>query len=296
MPDADKSQAEKKDFGIGIPMETPGYFLKGSAHLQWGMKNRLARIFNPKSGRTVMLAFDHGYIMGPTTGLERLDLAVPPLIPYVDCLMCTRGGLRTCINPDVQKPVVMRCSTGATLLRDLSNECIGVTLEDAISMNAAAVTTQVCIGAEYERETLENLSYLVNEGNRYGIPTLGVTAVGKEMVRDARYLGLACRVVAEVGAHFVKTYYCEPGFDEVVAGCPVPVVIAGGKKLPELDALKMAYKAIDQGAMGVDMGRNIFAADDPAAMAQAVGAVVHKLETPEKAFDFYTTLKNEKRS
>jgi len=296
MPDADKTQAEKKDFGLGIPMETPGYFLKGSAHLPWGMKNRLARIFNPQSGRTVMLAFDHGYIMGPTTGLERLDLAVPPLIPYVDCLMCTRGGLRTCINPDVQKPVVMRCSTGATLLRDLSNECIGVTLEDAISMNAAAVTTQVCIGAEYERETLENLSYLVNEGNRYGIPTLGVTAVGKEMVRDARYLGLACRVVAEVGAHFVKTYYCEPGFDEVVAGCPVPVVIAGGKKLPELDALKMAYKAIDQGAMGVDMGRNIFAADDPAAMAQAVGAVVHKLETPEKAYDLYNTLKNEKRS
>ncbi len=292
MPDADKaSGGEKKDFGIGIPLETPGFFLKGSAHLYWGMKNRLSQIFNPKSGRTVMLAFDHGYIMGPTTGLERIDLAVPPLLPYIDCMMCARGALRACIQPEVRKPLVMRCSTGATLLRDLSNECIGVTVEEAVALNAAAITTQVCIGADYEKETLANLAYLINEGNRYGVPTLGVTAVGKEMVRDARYLGLACRVVAEVGAHFVKTYYCEPGFDEVVAGCPVPVVIAGGKKLPELDALKMAYKAVDQGALGVDMGRNIFAAESPTAMAQAVGAVVHDLEKPEKAFQLYNDLK-----
>jgi len=292
MPDVDKqSGGEKKDFGIGIPLETPGFFLKGSAHLYWGMKNRLSRIFNPKTGRTVMLAFDHGYIMGPTTGLERIDLVVPPLIPHVDCLMCARGALRACIQPEVRKPVVMRCSTGATVLRDLSNEVIGVTVEEALALNAAAITAQACIGAEHEKETLANLAYLINEGNRYGLPTLGVTAVGKEMARDARYLGLACRVVAELGVHFVKTYYCEPGFDEVVAGCPVPIVIAGGKKLPELDALKMAYKAVDQGALGVDMGRNIFAADDPVAMAQAVGAVVHKLETPEKAFQMYNDLK-----
>ncbi|MBW7864228.1 MAG: 3-hydroxy-5-phosphonooxypentane-2,4-dione thiolase [Candidatus Hydrogenedens sp.] len=292
MPDAEKSQGgDEKNYGIGIPMETPGFFLKGSAHLYWGMKNRLSQIFNPKSGRTVMLAFDHGYIMGPTTGLERLDLVVPPLIPHVDCLMCTRGGLRTCISPEVRKPVVMRCSTGATVLRELSNEVIGVTVEEALALNASAITAQACIGAEFERETLDNLAYLINEGNRYGLPTLGVTAVGKEMVRDARYLGLACRVIAELGVHFVKTYYCEPGFEEVVAGCPVPVVIAGGKKLPELDALKMAHKAIDQGAMGVDMGRNIFAAGDPVAMAQAVGAVVHTLETPEKAFQLYNDLK-----
>ena len=292
MPDADKSAgAERNDYGIGVPMETPGFFLKGSAHLYWGVKNRLSQIFNPKSGRTVMLAFDHGYIMGPTTGLERLDLVVPPLIPHVDCLMCTRGGLRTCISPEVRKPVVMRCSTGATVLRELSNEVIGVTVQEALALNAAAVTAQACIGAEFERETLANLSYLINEGARYGLPTLGVTAVGKEMVRDARYLGLACRVIAELGVHFVKTYYCEPGFEEVVAGCPVPVVIAGGKKLPELDALKMAYKAIDQGAMGVDMGRNIFAADDPVAMAQAVGAVVHELAAPERAFELYNDLK-----
>lgn len=295
MPDNEKTQgSDAKDYGVGIPMETPGFFLKGSTHLYWGMKNRLSRIFNPESGRTVMLAFDHGYIMGPTSGLERLDLVVPPLIPHVDCLMCARGALRACIRPEVNKPVVMRCSTGATVLKDLSNEVIGVTVEEALGLNAAAVTTQVCIGAEYERETLENLAYLINEGNQYGLPTLGVTAVGKEMVRDARYLGLACRVIAELGAHFVKTYYCEPGFETVVAGCPIPVVIAGGKKLPELDALKMAYKAIDQGALGVDMGRNIFAADDPVAMAQAVGAVVHRLEKPEQAFALYNDLKANK--
>jgi len=294
MPESNEKQdAEQKDFGIGIPQETPGFFLKGSAHLPWGMKNRLSRIFNPRSGRTVMLAFDHGYIMGPTTGLERIDLSIPPLIPHVDCLMCTRGALQTCIRPETHLPVVLRCSTGATVLKDLSDEVIGVTLEDAIRLNAAAVTTQVYIGGEHEKETLDNLAHLINEGNRYGIPTLGVTAVGREMARDARYLGLATRVIAELGAHFVKTYFCEPGFDEVVAGCPVPVVIAGGKKLPELDALKMAYQAVDQGALGVDMGRNIFMADSPTAMAQAVRAVVHENKKPQEAFDLYQTLKNE---
>jgi len=294
MPDDEGKKKEgEKDFGIGIPMETPGFFLRGSAHLYWGVKNRLSRIFNPKSGRTVMLAFDHGYIMGPTTGLERIDLSIPPLIPYVDCLMCARGALRACISPEVDKPVVMRCSTGATLLRDLSNEVIGVTVEEAVALNASAITTQVCIGAEHEKETLANLAYLVNEGNRYGVPTLGVTSVGKEMVRDSRYLGLACRVIAEVGAHFVKTYYCEPKFDEVVAACPVPVVIAGGKKIPEMDALDMAYKAMDQGALGVDMGRNIFAAESPTAMAQAVASVVHENMKPKEAFDMYNTLKAE---
>lgn len=294
MPDADKSNvAKSKNFGIGVPAETPGFFLKGSAHLGWGMKNRLSQIFNPETGKTVMLAFDHGYIMGPTSGIERIDLSIPPLIEHVDCLMCTRGGIQSCISPAVDKPFVMRSSTGATLLKDLSNEVIGVDIEDAVRMNASAITCQVCIGAEYEKETLANLSYLINQGNRHGIPTLGVTAVGKEMVRDSRYLGLATRVIAENGAHFVKTYYCEKGFDEVVAGCPVPIVIAGGKKLPELDALKMAYNAIDQGALGVDMGRNIFLADDPLAMVQAVSAVVHKNEDPDKAFDMYNTLKNE---
>jgi putative autoinducer-2 (AI-2) aldolase len=294
VPDADKQAVDTKDFGLDIPMQTPGFFLRGSAHLNWGMKNRLSRIFNPASGRTVMLAFDHGYIMGPTTGLERIDLTIPPLTEYVDCLMCTRGALQSCIGPETNKPVVLRCSTGATLLKDLSNEVIGVTIEDAVRFNAAAITTQVCIGAKYEKETLGNLAQLINEGDRHGIPTLGVTAVGKEMARDARYLGLAVRVIAELGAHFVKTYYCEPGFDEVVAGCPVPVVIAGGKKLPEADALAMACRAIDQGAAGVDMGRNIFQADDPVAMVQAIRAVVHEDAKPQEALELYNTLQAER--
>jgi putative autoinducer-2 (AI-2) aldolase len=285
---------EKKNFRSDVPMDTPGFFLRGSAHLGWGMKNRLSRIFNPQTGRTVMLAFDHGYIMGPTSGLERVDLDIPPLIPYVDCLMCTRGALRSCIPPETNKPVVLRSSAGATILKELSDEVIAVTVEDAVRINASAITAQVYIGGEHERDTLDNLAYLINEGSRYGILTLGVTAVGRDMVRDSRYLGLACRVVAELGCHFVKTYYCEPGFDEVVAGCPVPIVIAGGKKLPELDALEMAYKAIDQGALGVDMGRNIFCADDPAAMVQAVRSVIHENMKPEEAYDLYNTLKSER--
>lgn len=292
MPDAQgKSEDKAKDFFVDVPFETPGFFLKGSAHLDWGMKNRLSRIFNPKDGRTVMLAFDHGYIMGPTSGIERMDLAIPPLIPHVDCLMCTRGALKTCIDPTVNKPVVLRSSAGATVLKELSNEVIGVTLEDAIRFNAAAVTCQCYVGGPFEKESLANLCHLVNEGNRYGVPTLGVTAVGRELVRDARYLGLAGRVIAELGAHFNKTYYCEPGFDEVVAGTPIPVVIAGGKKLPEADALAMAYKAIDQGAVGVDMGRNIFLAEDPAAMAAAIRAVVHDNLKPGQAFELYNDLK-----
>ena len=294
MPGGDKKNEDAaKDFAVGVPMETPGFFLRGSAHLGWGMKNRLSRIFSPVTGRTLMLAFDHGYIMGPTSGLERLDLGIPPLIPHVDCLMCTRGALQSCISPTAGKPVVLRCSTGATILKELSDEVIGVTVEDALRLNASGITTQVYVGGEHEKATLDNLARLINEGNRHGVPTLGVTAVGREMVRDSRYLGLATRVIAELGAHFVKTYYCEPGFDEVVAGCPIPVVIAGGKKLPELEALTMAYRAIDQGAAGVDMGRNIFLADDPVAMARAVRAVVHENMRPEAAFDLYKTLKSE---
>ena len=295
MPEAEPKQ-EKKDFGVKIPMkQTPAFYLRGSEGLEWGMKTRLSRIFNPKSGRTVMLAFDHGYIYGPTTGLERIDLTILPLIPYVDVLMCTRGALRACVPPDTGKPVCLRASTGASILKDMSYEMIGVDIDDAIRLDAAAITCQVCVGAEHEHETLANLSQLINAGMRCGIPTLGVTAVGREMVRDSRYLGLATRIIAELGAQFVKTYYCEENFDEVVAGCPIPIVIAGGKKLPELDALQMCYNAIQQGASGVDMGRNIFQADDPVAMAQAVAAVVHNNEKPGKGLDLYQTLMAEGR-
>jgi len=296
VPDADPSQGKAgAGFAVDVPATDRGFFLKGSAHLGWGMQNRLSRIFDPQSGRTVMLAFDHGYIMGPTSGLERLDLAIPPLIPHADCLMCTRGALQSCMPPEARKPVVLRCGTGATVLKDLSDEVIGVSVEDALRLNAAAVTTMVYVGDVHERESLDNLGRLIDEGNACGMPTLAVTAVGKDMARDARYLGLASRVAAELGAHFVKTYYCEPGFEQVAAGCPVPVVIAGGKKLPELDALTMAWKAIEAGAAGVDMGRNIFLADDPVAMIQAVRAVVHDRERPEQALDLYRTLESERK-
>jgi len=282
----------KKDFHVGTPMDDAGFFLRGSAHLDWGMKNRLSRIFNPASGRTVMLAFDHGYLMGPTTGLERLDLAIRPLLPQVDCLMCTRGALRTCIPPETNKPVCLRVSAGATVLKDdMSDECVGVDIEEAARLNAAAMAVQCYVGGACERQTLENLSRVVNAGNRLGIATLGVTAVGKEMARDARYLGMASRVLAELGAHFVKTYFCEEKFEEVVAGCPVPIVIAGGKKIPEADALAMAYRAVDQGARGVDMGRNIFAAEDPVAMARAVRSIVHDMTRPDDAYQMYQDLK-----
>lgn len=292
MPDAESKQATK-DFGIGIPQETPGFHVKGAGSYDWGMKHRMTQLFNPKSGRVVMLAFDHGYIMGPTTGLERMDLTIIPLVPYADVLMCTRGALRTIIPPQCAKPVCLRTSAGATILTDLSNELIGVDVEDAIRLNAAAQAVMAYVGATHEHETLGVLTKTIDVGMKYGLPTLAVTAVGKEMVRDARYLGMACRICAELGAQFVKTYYCEPDFEQVTAACPVPIVIAGGKKIPEMDALKLAYNAINQGAAGVDMGRNIFAADSPVAMIRAVREVVHCGEKPQRAYDLYQTLKNQ---
>ena len=289
---ADKDDIrEGKDYGIGIPQQNRAFHVKGNGALDWGMQNRLARIFNAESGRTVMLAFDHGYFQGPTTGLERIDLSIVPLIPYADVLMCTRGALRSVIPPSSTNALVLRCSGGQSILTELSRELIAVDIEDAVRLNAAAITTQIYIGAPYEHESIRNLVQLIDTGNRYGIPTMAVTGVGAEMKRDERYFGLATRIAAELGAHYVKSYFVEEGFERVVAGCPVPIVIAGGKKLPELDALTMAYKAIDQGAAGVDMGRNIFQSDDPVAMIQAVGAVVHKKEKPQQAFQLFQQLK-----
>jgi len=284
---------ESKQFHADVPQRTEGFFLKGSAHQDWGLKNRLARIFSPASGRTVMLAFDHGYFQGPTTGLERVDLSIVPLIPYADTLMLTRGILRSVIPPAATKAIVLRASGGPSVLKELSNEEIAVDVEDAVRLNAAALAVQVFVGGEHETKSIHNMTRLVDLGTRTGIPVLAVTAVGKEMVRDAKYFRLATRICAELGAHYVKTYYVEEGFETVTSCCPVPIVIAGGKKLPELDALKMAANAVAQGASGVDMGRNIFQSDAPTAMIQAVRAVVHDNETPEKAFELYQTLKNE---
>ena len=289
---ADKDDIrEGKEFGIGIPQQNKPFHVKGGGALDWGMQNRLARIFNPASGRTVMLAFDHGYFQGPTTGLERMDLSIVPLIPHADVLMCTRGALRQVIPPSATNALVLRCSGGQSILTELSRETIAVDIEDAVRLNAAAITTQIYIGAEYEHQSIKNLIQLIDTGNRVGIPTMAVTGVGADMKRDARYFGLATRIAAELGAHYVKSYFVEEGFERVCAGCPVPIVIAGGKKLPELEALTMAYKSIDQGAAGVDMGRNIFQSEDPAAMIQAVGAVVHRMEKPQQAFRLYQQLK-----
>jgi len=276
-----------KEFGIGIPQKTEGFFLKGSAHLDWGMKDRLSRIFNPKSGNSVMLAFDHGYIMGPTSGLERMDLTIVPLMEYADCLMCTRGALRSIVPPTVNKPISLRYSAGSTILTYLNDECI-MDIEEAVRLNASLLAVMVAVGDQkHEGLTIRNLTKTVDLGSKYGIPTLGVTAVGKELVRDARYLSMASRVCAENGAHVVKTYYCEENFEEVTNSVPVPIVIAGGKKLPEKAALEMAYRAINEGAAGVDMGRNIFQAEKPVAMIQAVRAVVHDGEKPDKAYEMY---------
>ena len=290
MPDADDLKEGKK-YHTDMPQKAEGFFLKGSNSLEWGMKDRLARIFNPVSGNTVMLAFDHGYLMGPTSGLERMDLTIVPLIEYADCIMCTRGALRTIVPPTAGKPVSLRYSSGTTVLTELNDECV-MDIEEAARLNASLLAVMVAVGDRYEATTIRNLTRTVDLGSRFGIPTLGVTAVGKDMARDARYLSMASRVCAENGAHVVKTYFCED-FEKVASTCPVPIVLAGGKKLPELDALTMAYRAIDQGASGVDMGRNIFQAGDPIAMIQAVKAVVHEKETPDKAFDLYNTLKQE---
>ena len=252
----------------------------------WGLKNRLARIIRPGTGRTVMLAVDHGYFLGPTSGLEEPARAITPLIPYADTLMLTRGVLRSSVDPRADVPVVLRVSGGTSILSELSNEGIVTAMDDAVRLNAAGVALSIYVGAPHERQTLLSLASLVDEGERLGVPVLAVTAVGKEMVRDARYLSLACRIAAELGAHFVKTYYCE-GFERVVRTCPVPVVIAGGKKLPEKEALELAADAVRDGASGVDMGRNIFQSEAPVAMIQAVRAVAQDDAGEEEAFEIY---------
>jgi len=293
MAEADEKEGIK-NYYLDVPQQAEKFYLKGSQSLDWGMKNRLARIFNPLSGRTVMLAFDHGYFLGSTTGLERIDMTILPLEPYADTLMLTRGILRSIIPPSSQKAIVLRVSGGASILKELSNEEIAVDIEDAVRLNVCAMAVQVYIGGEYEKQSIINMTKTIDAGTRYGIPTLAVTAVGKDMKRDARYFLLATRICAELGAHYIKTYYVPEGFETVTAACPVPIVIAGGKKLPELDALTMAYRAIQEGAAGVDMGRNIFQAEYPLAMIQAVRAVVHKNEKPAKALELYHSLKNKK--
>ncbi len=245
----------------------------------------MSRIFKPIDGRTVMLAVDHGYFLGPTEKLEVPRKTIEPLVHYADSLMLTRGVLRTSVSTSHDVPIVLRVSGGASIIsQDLSNEMITTSIEDALRLNASAVTLSIFVGAAHEHQTLVNLAKLVDEGERYGIPVLAVTAVGKEMVRDARYLGLASRIAAELGAQMIKTYYCE-NFEKVVESCPVPVIIAGGKKTSELEALQLTYNAIQHGASGVDMGRNIWQSNHPVAMIKAVRSIVHENASVKEASD-----------
>ncbi len=259
--------------------------------MDWGLKNRLSRIIKPEDNRTLMLAVDHGYFLGPTSGLEDIGKTVNPLLEYADCLMLTRGALRNSIPPASNIPVMLRVSGGTSVLTELDNEGLSVSMEDAVRLNVSGVALSIFVGAENEKETLLNLSCLVDEGQSLGIPVLAVTAVGKDMNRDARYLGLACRIAAELGAHIVKTYYCE-GFEEIVKYTPVPIVVAGGKKIPEKDALQLAWNSVNSGAAGVDMGRNIFQSDCPVGMIKAVKGIIHGNISVEDAYSIYCDTKN----
>ncbi len=259
--------------------------------MDWGQKNRISKVIRPKDGRSLMLAVDHGYFLGPTTGLEDFKKAVDPLIPYADTLFCTRGMLRSCVDPKTDVPVMLRASGGTSILNpELLHEGITISIEDVLRLNAVGIGYSITVGMPWERDTILDFSKWVDDCEKYGLVAMAVTAVGKDMGKDAKYLGLACRIAAEHGAHIVKTYYCD-GFEKVVEACPVPIVMAGGKKIPELDALTMANNAMEAGAVGVDMGRNIFQSEDPVAMMQAVQALIHKKHTPKEALDLFHKLK-----
>jgi 3-hydroxy-5-phosphonooxypentane-2,4-dione thiolase len=259
--------------------------------MDWGLNNRLSRIIQP-DGHVLMLAVDHGYFLGPIKGLEQPKKTLEPLIPHADALMLTRGLLRNCIPPEANVPIVLRVSGATSIERDiLPDEALTVSLEDAVRLNVSAITLSIFVGTEYERQTLEALSELVDFGEEYGIPVLAVTAVGREIgQKDARYLGLACRIAAEQGAHFVKTYYCDD-FEKVTSSAMVPVVIAGGKKIEtEIDIFDLAWHAINEGAIGCDFGRNIFQNEHPVAMIRALRSVVHENKKPKEALEMYNEL------
>ena len=261
--------------------------------MDWGLQNRISRIITPNDNRALMLAVDHGYFLGPTEKLENAKKTIQPLVKYCDSLMLTRGVQRTSVDSSYPIPIVLRVSGGTSIIgEDLSNEEITTSVKEAIRLNASAVAMSMFVGAKYEKQTIVNLSKLVNESEEYGIPVLAVTAVGKDMGKDERYLSLACRIAAEQGAHIVKTYYCK-NFENVVDSCPVPIIIAGGKKIPERDALQLTYDAIKAGAVGVDMGRNIWQSDNPVAMIKAVHSIVHGNNNAEQAFTIYKQLSSQ---
>ena len=256
--------------------------------MDWGMQNRLNQLM--PNGKCFFMPIDHGYFQGPTTGLERPGETVKPLLPYVDALFCTRGVLRASIDPLTSKPIVLRVSGGTSMVgRDLANEVLTTSIEEIIRVNAAAVGISVFIGSEYEKETLRNLSTLVNQCEDYGIPVMAVTAVGKEIEkREARYLALCCRIAAELGARVVKTYWCEKDFDKVVKGCPVPVIIAGGPKCDtEREVLEFVHDGMSRGAVGLNLGRNVWQSPHPLAMVKALRAIVHEEASVKLALEIF---------
>lgn len=263
--------------------------------MDWGMKNRLAQLIQP-DGKCLFLPIDHGYFQGPTHKLEEPGKTVKPLLPYADAIMLTRGILRSCIDPQNTKPVILRVSGGTSMARkdELSHEGITTSVKEAIRLNASAVSMSIFVGSNREHETLLNLANLINECEDYGIPVMAVTAVGAELEkRDARYLALACRIAAEMGARVVKTYYCDKGFEKVVRGCPVPVVIAGGPKVDsELEVFSWIYDALQKGAIGVNLGRNIWQHDYPVAMIKAIRSIIHENANPKEAQALFEEIKN----
>jgi putative autoinducer-2 (AI-2) aldolase len=265
--------------------------------MDWGMANRLAQLIQA-DGHALFLPVDHGYFQGPTRRLEDPRKTIEPLMPYADAIFITRGVLRNTVDPDNTKPIILRVSGGTSVAgKDLAGEGITTSMEEALRLNAAAVGLSVFVGSDHEKESLLNLSALVNEGERYGIPVMAVTAVGRELAkRDARYLALACRIAAELGARVVKTYWCE-GFDKVVQGCLVPVVMAGGPQVDtELEVFRFVHDGMQKGAIGVNLGRNICQNDFPVAMIRGIRAIIHDKATPEQAQELYESVKNEAKS
>ena len=269
--------------------------LKGLATLDWGMKNRLSRLIG-EDGRCQFLPIDHGYFQGPTHCLEHPGETIRELLPYADGLFVTRGVLRTCVDPDTEVPIILRVSGATSVVgKDLANEVITTSIEEMIRLNVAAVGLSIFVGSDYEKETLKNLSDLVNICEDYGIPVMAVTAVGKELEkRTARYLALSCRIAAELGAKIVKTYYCPEDFDLVTSGCPVPVVMAGGPKCEtELEVFEFVYDGLQKGAIGVNLGRNVWQHPYPVAMMRALNAIIHASAAPEEALELFEKWKNE---
>ena len=302
MPDVldTKPVKDTHDYGLDNPAKPMIFDIKGASNYDWGFKNRLSRIFSPKDGNAAVFAIDHGQGMGPTRGLERIDLLVPKVAASLDVIMACRGAFRQSIDPRMGKAIVLRTSFGGSILQDDGlhpHQGIGASIEEALRLDACAVALQSYVGAaaDFEHNSFDTLHQSVDLGMRLGMPVLGVVAVGREMQRENRFYFLATRMLAEVGCAFVKTYYTETEFEKITCACPVPIIIAGGKVLPEDGALELTYKAMQEGARGVDMGRNIFQAKCPGSMAEAIRLVVHEGYTPKQAFDAYEEMRNAKK-